>query len=1199
MASISPPLGHLTAGGSGALSVTGIGGANVGAYNQGVLVYSNLTTGSGALTVTGTGGGTGGSSVNRGIYTVGNIVFKTTTGALTLIGTGGVGGSSEAFCLIDAMTLGAVGQSGDIILRGNSFLFNAGNVSVLTSGGLTIEPTGTSFTAVLSTQKFTLPALLAAATLGKAGNTGDITVANAMATSGAITITGGAVALSGALSSTGGDIGITSATLTGASGITIPATKTLTITQSGTSTYDGAISGAGSLVKAGAGTLALSASSGFTGTTSISAGTLALGGGGTSGWLTGTTSIAVDGTLQIWRGDDVTINLPLTGAGTIEVKGAYRTLLNSYLTTTAQTVAANSTVAEVMRRITGGQFGGVNIAGGGAVYQATFDPVANVGRFQVQGWDGQYVKTVFVRLVQSGSNVQALVDQASPYVNGTAYTTSGSNLIGQDMATASGITYSMPLATSAGGSGYGLGRIDVAGKTTLSNVGSFTGTLRLSSSVETGSGIMSFTRNIPGILEVTSGFGNLSSIVNNGLLYLNQAVDTTLPNAISGTGGLFKLGAGNTTFAAAATFTGETTVAAGRLTYQDVYGSSVHTILSGATLALDVATGSRDYASTNFRGTGTLVKSGGGSAIWSTSAATFALGTGAMIDVQAGTLTVNSNDVWTNSAADLNVVSGATFAGADGAVRVDALTGAGSVTIGGGVGTGSLAVGVDNHTVGAFSTAGSATFSGGIANSSLSLTGALTKLGTGTQILSGTNTFTRGTTITAGSLRIGAAGTAGTLAGNIVNNAGLTFDRTDSLTYAGVISGTGTLTKLGTGVLTLTGANSYSGVTTISAGTLRIGNGTTAGTLGAGNITNNGILAFARTNLVAVTGVISGTGSVTSADGTIVLSGANTYSGGTTITGGVIGAYHNTALGTGTLTIGDATLRIGRTVTTLANAITLTGAVSADLDATVEYLIVGAGGGGGGGNASAHGGGGGGGGSVRTGNADFAAGSFALTVGAAGSAGAAGSGIGGTGGSSVFNLVTALGGGGGGQYSGGLRPSGLPAAEVPSAAPLLGGPVPPVRPDKVSPAVMPVLVFTTLPRAAVAVPAASVEASRARPVASVASAWQIRFQELRVSMVPVVVAAAPSAVRAVQAWAARAARKASRASRVPSTPVRVAAAAWAPAGAARPMVARVASAWSSSVTSVLRPVPVARSPRAPTSRPAIPSTLSRRPVRPR
>ena len=67
------------------------------------------------------------------------------------------------------------------------------------------------------------------------------------------------------------------------------------------------------------------------------------------------------------------------------------------------------------------------------------------------------------------------------------------------------------------------------------------------------------------------------------------------------------------------------------------------------------------------------------------------------------------------------------------------------------------------------------------------------------------------------------------------------FNRSDALTYGGVISGTGSLTKSGTGTLTLTGDNTYTGGTTISAGTLQIGNGGTTGSV-AGNIVDNAAL---------------------------------------------------------------------------------------------------------------------------------------------------------------------------------------------------------------------------------------------------------------------------------------------------------------------------------------------------------------------
>ena len=95
--------------------------------------------------------------------------------------------------------------------------------------------------------------------------------------------------------------------------------------------------------------------------------------------------------------------------------------------------------------------------------------------------------------------------------------------------------------------------------------------------------------------------------------------------------------------------------------------------------------------------------------------------------------------------------------------------------------------------------------------------GSLTKLGVGTLILDGTSTYTGGTTVTTGTLQ----GDTNSLQGNITNNASVTFEQGFNGTYGSAMIGAGSLTKQGIGTLTLTGANTYSGGTTITAGLCR------------------------------------------------------------------------------------------------------------------------------------------------------------------------------------------------------------------------------------------------------------------------------------------------------------------------------------------------------------------------------------------
>lgn len=107
------------------------------------------------------------------------------------------------------------------------------------------------------------------------------------------------------------------------------------------------------------------------------------------------------------------------------------------------------------------------------------------------------------------------------------------------------------------------------------------------------------------------------------------------------------------------------------------------------------------------------------------------------------------------------------------------------------------------------------TLSGAISNGTGTL--ALEKIGSNIVSLTGTNTYSGGTTISAGTLVV----TTSSLPGNLVNHATVRFEQSVSGTYAGVISGSGSLTKTGSATVTLSAASTYTGNTTISAGTLR------------------------------------------------------------------------------------------------------------------------------------------------------------------------------------------------------------------------------------------------------------------------------------------------------------------------------------------------------------------------------------------
>ena len=115
--------------------------------------------------------------------------------------------------------------------------------------------------------------------------------------------------------------------------------------------------------------------------------------------------------------------------------------------------------------------------------------------------------------------------------------------------------------------------------------------------------------------------------------------------------------------------------------------------------------------------------------------------------------------------------------------------------------------------------------------------GQLTKIGAGILTLTGTSSYSGGTTIAAGTLQLGNGGTSGSIVGNVADNGTLAFNRSDTLTLDGVISGTGTVNQAGSGTTILIGNNSYTGGTTVTNGTLDANSATA---LGSGAVVVNG-----------------------------------------------------------------------------------------------------------------------------------------------------------------------------------------------------------------------------------------------------------------------------------------------------------------------------------------------------------------------
>ncbi|EDL4943502.1 fibronectin-binding autotransporter adhesin ShdA [Salmonella enterica] len=345
------------------------------------------------------------------------------------------------------------------------------------------------------------------------------------------------------------------------------------------------------------------------------------------------------------------------------------------------------------------------------------------------------------------------------------------------------------------------------------------------------------------------------AIANSGVLQVGEG---ELENTLSGAGSLVKTGTGELTLSGDNSYSGTTTITGGTLTADHADSLGTGTIANSGVLQV----GEGELENT-LSGSGSLVKTGTGELTLSGDN-TYSGGT----TITGGTLTADHADSLGSGDIDNNGVLQ--------------------------VGEGEL-------------------------KNTLSGTGSLVKIGTGELTLSGDNTYSGGTTIDDGVLIADNADSLGT--GTIANNGVLQVGEGE---LKNTLSGTGSLVKIGTGELTLNGDNDYSGGTTIDDGVLIADN---ADSLGTGAVANNGVLQVGEGELK---NTLSGTGSLVKiGTGELTLSGDNTYSGGTTIDDGVLIAANVNALSGGDVDNSGTLMLDANGAFELANVTTHSGATTA------------------------------------------------------------------------------------------------------------------------------------------------------------------------------------------------------------------------------------------------------------------------------
>ncbi|MGL9149963.1 autotransporter-associated beta strand repeat-containing protein, partial [Salmonella sp. C3274] len=586
-----------------------------------------------------------------------------------------------------------------------------------------------------------------------------------------------------------------------------------------------------SLIKQGAGTLILNAENTYTGGTTISGGTLVA----TNVDALGSGDVTDDATLELNTGG--TFDNAISGSGQVVKSGDGALTLSGSNTYTGGTLISGGTLVA----------SNVEALGTGDVTDNATLALNAGGDFTNNiGGTGRVEKSGDKTLTLSGSNT---------YTGGTLI--SGGTLVANDVnALGTGdVTDNATLALNTGGDFInnigGTGRVEKSGDDvlTLSGANSYSGGTLISDGTLVASNVEAL------------GTGD---VTDDATLELNTG--GTFDNAIGGSGNVVKSGADTLTLSGSNSYTGGTTISGGTLVASTVEALGTGDVTNNATLELNTG---GDFIN-NIGGTGRVEKSGD------------------------DTLTLSGSNTYTGG----TLINGGTLV----ASNVEAL-GTGDVT--------------DNATL--------ALNTGGTFDNAISGSGQVVKSGDKMLTLSGANSYSGGTLISDGTLVASNVEALGT--GDVTNNATLELNTGGDFTNN--ISGSGQVEKSGDDALTLSGANSYSGGTLISDGTLVA---TNVEALGTGNVTDNATLEMNTGG--DFDNAISGSGQVVkSGDETLTLSGANSYTGGTTISGGTLVASNVEALGSGDVT-NDAVLELN-TGGDFINSIGGTGRVEKSGDETL------------------------------------------------------------------------------------------------------------------------------------------------------------------------------------------------------------------------------------------------------------------------